>query len=97
MKKDVQQGEVTGEVFTRPEVVAYMLNSVRHCGKFKSLVGLRVLEPSCGDGAFVLPLVEAWLSEKPDFDSVTPIHSYERVISHLRTLRNCAEQSESGS
>ena len=51
MKKDVQQGEVTGEVFTRPEVVAYMLNSVRHCGKFKSLVGLRVLEPSCGDRA----------------------------------------------
>ena len=69
MKKDVQQGEVTGEVFTRPEVVAYMLDGVRHCGKFKSLVGLRVLEPSCGDGAFVLPLVEAWLSEKPDFDS----------------------------
>ena len=69
MKKDVQQGEVTGEVFTRPEVVAYMLDGVRHCGKFRSLVGLRVLEPSCGDGAFVLPLVEAWLSEKPDFDS----------------------------
>lgn len=69
MKKDVQQGEVTGEVFTRPEVVAYMLDGVRHCGKFKSLVGLRVLEPSCGDGAFVLPLVEAWLAEKPDFDS----------------------------
>ena len=69
MKKVVQQGEVTGEVFTRPEVVAYMLDGVRHCGKFGSLVGLRVLEPSCGDGAFVLPLVEAWLSEKPDFDS----------------------------
>lgn len=69
MKKNIQQGEVTGEVFTRPEVVAYMLDGVRHCGKFKSLVGLRVLEPSCGDGAFVLPLVEAWLSEKPDFNS----------------------------
>ena len=69
MKKDAQQGEVTGEVFTRPEVVAYMLDGVRHCGNFKSLVGLRVLEPSCGDGAFVLPLVEAWLSERPDFDS----------------------------
>ena len=69
MKKSVQQGEVTGEVFTRPEVVSYMLDGVRHCGKFKSLVGLRVLEPSCGDGAFVLPLVEAWLSEKPDLDT----------------------------
>lgn len=69
MKKEEQQGEVTGEVFTRPEVVAYMLDSVLHCGKFKLLAGLRVLEPSCGDGAFVLPLIEAWLSEKPDFDS----------------------------
>jgi len=69
MKKEVRQGEVTGEVFTRPEVVAYMLDGVRHCGKFKLLAGLRVLEPSCGDGAFVLPLIEAWLSEKPDFDS----------------------------
>ena len=69
MRKVVQQGEVTGEVFTRPEVVAYMLDGVRHCGKFRSLVGLRVLEPSCGDGAFVLPLIEAWLSEKPDFAS----------------------------
>ena len=69
MKKDIRKGEVTGEVFTRPEVVAYMLDGVRYCGKFKSLVGLRVLEPSCGDGAFVLPLIEAWLSEKPDFDS----------------------------
>ena len=69
MKKDAQRGEVTGEVFTRPEVVSYMLDGVRHCGKFKSLVGLRVLEPSCGDGAFVLPLVDAWLSEKPDFNS----------------------------
>ena len=69
MRKDIQQGEVTGEVFTRPEVVAYMLDGARYCGKFESLVGLRALEPSCGDGAFVLPLVDAWLSEKPDFDS----------------------------
>jgi len=67
MKKEAQTGEVTGEVFTRPEVVAYMLDGVRHCGKFRSLVGLRVLEPSCGDGAFVLPLIEAWLEGKPDF------------------------------
>lgn len=69
MRKEVRQGEVTGEVFTRPEVVDYMLDGVRQCGKFKSLVGLRVLEPSCGDGAFVLPLIETWLVEKPDFDS----------------------------
>ncbi len=67
MRRGKRQGEATGEVFTRPEVVAYMLDSVRHCGGVKSLAGLRVLEPSCGDGAFVLPLVEAWLAETPDF------------------------------
>ena len=69
MRKEVQQGEVTGEVFTKPEVVAYMLDSVRYCGGFQSLTGLRVLEPSCGDGAFVLPIVDEWLNEKPDFDA----------------------------
>ncbi|MGN0855115.1 MAG: Eco57I restriction-modification methylase domain-containing protein [Kiritimatiellia bacterium] len=69
MKKGSRQGEATGEVFTRPEVVSYMLDGVRRCGKFKTLTGLRVLEPSCGDGAFVIPLVESWLAEKPDFHS----------------------------
>ena len=69
MKKGGRQGEATGEVFTRPEVVAYMIDAVCRCGSFKSLLGLRVLEPSCGDGAFALPLVEAWLAERPDFES----------------------------
>lgn len=69
MKNDSGQGEVTGEVFTRPEVVSYMLDGVRSCGKIKAFSGLRVLEPSCGEGAFVIPLVEAWLAEKPDFHS----------------------------
>lgn len=69
MRKDVQQGTVTGEVFTRPEVAAYMLDEVRYCGKFDSFVGLKVLEPSCGDGAFVFPLVDIWLSQNPDFNS----------------------------
>lgn len=67
MKKNLREGDVTGEVFTRPEVVSYMLDGVRYSGKFNSLVGLRVLEPSCGDGAFVIPLVDSWLAEKPDF------------------------------
>ena len=69
MKKGLRKDEATGEVFTRPEVVAYMIDAVRQCGSFKSLLGLRVLEPSCGDGAFALPLVDAWLAERPDFES----------------------------
>lgn len=95
MKKDVQQGEVTGEVFTRPEVVAYMLDSVRYCGRFKSLVGLRVLEPSCGDGAFALPLVDAWLSEKPDFasaDAESFLRACDISTSNIEKLRETVRE-----
>lgn len=55
----------TGAVFTRPEVVAYMMREVRRAGGFRKWGGLRILEPSCGDGAFVLPLVDALIEENP--------------------------------
>ena len=59
---------MTGAVFTRPEVVAYMMNEVMHAGHFSQWSGLRILEPSCGDGAFVLPIVDALIAEKPDWN-----------------------------
>ena len=58
----------TGAVFTRPEVVAYMMRETRRAGGFRKWSGLRVLEPSCGDGAFVLPLVDALVAESPDWN-----------------------------
>ena len=54
----------TGAVFTRPEVVAYMMLETQRAGGFRKWSGLRILEPSCGDGAFVLPIVDALLAEK---------------------------------
>ena len=69
MKKSSRKNRepTTGEVFTKPEVVAYMMQEVMCAGRFANWRGLRVLEPSCGDGAFVLPLVRALVSESPDW------------------------------
>ena len=64
----VPEHRTTGAVFTRPEVVAYMMREVMQAGRFRKWNGLRVLEPSCGDGAFVLPIVDALIAEKPDWD-----------------------------
>lgn len=64
----VPSRRTTGAVFTRPEVVAYMMRETRRAGGFRKWSGLRVLEPSCGDGAFVLPLVDALVAESPDWN-----------------------------
>ena len=57
----------TGAVFTRPEVVSYMMREVMRAGRFRKWSNLNVLEPSCGDGAFVLPIVDALVAESPDW------------------------------
>ena len=57
----------TGAVFTRPEVVAYMMREAKRAGGFRKWGGMRILEPSCGNGAFVLPLVDALVEESPDW------------------------------
>lgn len=58
---------VTGEVFTRREVVDHMIHEVAYFGRIRKWLGARVLEPSCGRGAFVLPLVEKVLAEVADW------------------------------
>ena len=37
-------------------------------GRFRKWSRLRVLEPSCGDGAFVMPIIDALLAESPNWD-----------------------------
>lgn len=73
MKREtpVPEHRTTGAVFTRPEVVAYMMRETRRAGGFRKWRGLRILEPSCGDGAFVLPLVDALVSESPDWSDAS--------------------------
>ena len=63
----VPERRTTGAVFTRSEVVCYMMREVMHAGHFGNWKGLSILEPSCGDGAFVLPIVDALIAENPDW------------------------------
>ncbi len=44
-----------------------MMHETRRAGGFSKWSGLRILEPSCGDGAFVLPIVDSLISETPDW------------------------------
>ena len=80
----------TGEVFTKPEVVAYMMREVMHAGRFASWQRLRVLEPSCGNGAFVLSIIDALIAEKPDWgngalmDFLRAFDISEESISNLK-------------
>ncbi len=68
MRKREKQAQATGEVFTRPEVVAHMLREIELAGRFRKWSGKRVLEPSCGEGAFVVPVVGKLIAEKPDWN-----------------------------
>ena len=67
-RNPVPEHRTTGAVFTRPEVVSYMMREVMRAGHFGKWKELSVLEPSCGDGAFVLPIVEAMIAENPNWD-----------------------------
>ena len=68
MRTPAPDYRTTGAVFTRPEVVSYMMREVMRAGRFRKWSALNVLEPSCGDGAFVLPIVEALIAESPDWN-----------------------------
>lgn len=59
--------QVTGEVFTKPEVVEHMLYEVARAGNWRRWSQLRILEPSCGQGAFVLPLIQRLVREVGDW------------------------------
>jgi methylase of polypeptide subunit release factors len=64
--KDVYQygerssGETHGVVLTKPHVVQLILDLVRYTAA-RPLASLRLLEPACGTGAFLVPAVERLL------------------------------------
>lgn len=66
--EDVWAGEVAqesyGAVFTRPETVDLILDLTGYRPEHGRLATRRVLEPSCGDGAFVLPIVRRLLESE---------------------------------
>ena len=88
----VPEHRTTGAVFTRPEVVSYMMREVMRAGRFGKWSGLSVLEPSCGDGAFVLPIVDALIAESPDWEDdalggfLLAFDVSEKSISHVKRM-----------
>ena len=67
-RNQVPEHRTTGAVFTRPEVVSYMMREVMRAGHFSKWSELNVLEPSCGDSAFVFPIVDALIAENPNWE-----------------------------
>ena len=57
-------GESRGEVFTKTEVVEFILDL---CGwrAGQNLAAKRLLEPSCGSGDFVIPALRRLLADAP--------------------------------
>ena len=51
-----RSGGKHGDVFTSPEVVSYMLDLVGYTSG-KDLSTIKILEPSCGEGEFVIEIV----------------------------------------
>lgn len=53
--------ETRGAIFTRPEVVTFILDLVGYTAE-KPLHKMRLLEPSCGKGDFLLPVIRRLLA-----------------------------------
>ena len=90
VRAPVPEHRTTGAVFTRPEVVSYMMREVMRAGHFGKWRGLSVLEPSCGDGAFILPIVDALVAENPNWEDdsldgfLLAFDVSEKSISHVK-------------
>ncbi len=55
---DVHIGQGVGSVFTRPEIVRLVLDLAGYIPGDERLAATKVLEPSCGDGAFLTEVVD---------------------------------------
>lgn len=85
--------EPNAEVFTPPDVVSYMLRAVETRRGRHISVRDRILEPSAGDGAFVLPTVEKMVASLAPKDWSNPlldvaIRAYEVNPAYAEKLRN---------
>ena len=92
--------EGRGAVFTRPEVVEFILDLVGYTID-KPLHRLRLLEPSCGDGNFLIiaveRLLEAWLKsgDRSDDPVADLSESLMAVELHKPTLEKTRSQLNS--
>jgi len=68
--------EARGAIFTRREVVEFILDLLSYTSD-RPLWKFRLLEPSFGEGDFLLPaldrLLQSWMSERPDIRNALTI------------------------
>ena len=91
VRTTIPEHRTTGAVFTRPEVVSYMMREAMRAGGFRRWGNLRVLEPSCGDGAFVLPIVDALIAENPDWNDGS-LHGFLRAFDVSEESISCVKR-----
>jgi hypothetical protein len=90
--------ETVGAVFTRPEIVELILDLAGYLPDQQRLAEIRVLEPSCGDGAFVSKVIERLIESElrfgapagwndPALDTALRAADIDsRVLHHARAL-----------
>ncbi len=88
-------GPTRGAVFTRREVVEFILDLVGYTVD-RPLWRLSLLESSCGDGDFVLPAVERLLESWTRQDRPIPADRPARCIRAVELHRATCEETRSG-
>lgn len=75
--------EARGAVFTKPEVVTFMLELVGYTTN-RDLTALRILEPSFGEGNFLLPMIDrllvSWRAHHSDSEPYRILHDCVRGV-----------------
>jgi len=81
-----------GEVFTRRWVVEMILDL---CGytSTRDLAAMRLVDPACGDGAFVLPVLDRLIEScqiagRPLTDLEDAVRAFDLQFRHVETLRS---------
>ncbi|MFI4957370.1 MAG: Eco57I restriction-modification methylase domain-containing protein [Gammaproteobacteria bacterium] len=69
---DQERISVDGAVFTRPEVVDFILDLSGYTGDLP-LHKMRILEPSFGEGSFLLPIIRRLLTAWHSENTTTPV------------------------
>lgn len=89
--------EPKGVVYTKPWVVELMLDLAGYCTE-ANLVDCLVIEPSAGDGAFLVPMVERLVCScrgqgRPVVDCLGSLIAYELDPESARRARTLVEQA----
>ena len=90
LKKELKRWEYAegnkGQIYTRPEVVSFML-TVMGLDDIEAK-SVRILEPACGEGEFVVAIVEKLVRKKPRVDELLgSLVAVELVGSSLTTTK----------